>query len=130
VHVTAAPQPENCVSEHDQSVQIPAYYQLKAELDVSFRRYVKEMADDIVRRIDRSETERREERRELEQRIRDLELHQRELAKSLPSDLTEQLRKLHEQGASTRATGKLLVTIFGFALSIVGIGIAVITIFA
>lgn len=109
----------------DQPIAIPAYYQLKAELDVSFRRYVKEMADEIVKRIDRSEIERREERRELEQRVRDLELRQRELAQSVPSDLAEQLRTLHEQSASTRATGKLMVIIFGFALTLMGIVVSI-----
>lgn len=91
-------------SEEPGSPPFPLYYQLKAELDVSFRRYVKEMADEIVKRIDRSEGERREERKELEHRV----------------------RRLEEQTASMRATGKLLVTLFGFALTAVSIGVGVI----
>jgi len=116
------------MSDQDPIIPIPTYYQLKAELDVSFRRYVKEMADEIVKRIDRSETERREERRELEQRVRDLELRERELSQSMPTDLVDQLRVLHEHGAANRTIFKLLITVFGFALTIIGLGVTIISI--
>lgn len=81
------------------------------------------MGDDIMRRIDRSDTERREERRDLEERLRRVE-------QQVPQDLQEQLLNLHTQNSQTRATGKLLVTIFSFALSIIGLGVTLVTVFS
>ena len=102
--------------------QMPIYYQLKAELDVSFRRYVKEMKDEIVARIDRSEDERREERKELEARVRRLE-------QSIPEDLAEQLRTLHDQSSSARTTGKLVVLVGSFVLSVLSVVAALVSAF-
>ena len=84
---------------------------------------MKEVGDDIMRRIDRSDTERREERRDLEERLRRVE-------QQVPQDLQEQLLNLHTQNSQTRATGKLLVTIFSFALSIIGLGVTLVTVFS
>lgn len=50
------------------------YYQLTAELDVRFRRYVEDMGLRILARLDRAETDRRDEGRALDARLRVVEI--------------------------------------------------------
>lgn len=92
----------------------PWYWRLKGELEITFRRALKEAADAIFVRLDRAEVERREERRDIEVRVGALE-------QRVPKDLQEQLQKLRSDADATKTTGRLLVTIIGFVLTAITI---------
>ncbi len=96
---------------------VVGYYQLKAELQVSIQRIVKESKDEILDRFERAERERKEERRDLDERLRKLEAN-------VPRDLPEQLLRLHDHTSQATARSKLVLWLIPLILTAAGLAVA------